>query len=70
MEYKVIYRPYTLSRLIEQATGDKGGSYADKEAGDWTEAINKYAKVGWIVKNSGIINSGRDVVFWALMEKT
>ena len=68
MEYKVIYRPYPIP-LIEQATGDKGGSYADKEARS-TEAINKYAKVGWIVKNSGIINSGRDVVFWALMEKT
>lgn len=69
MQYKVIYRPYTLSRLIEQATGDKGGSYADKEAGDWTEAINKYARDGWKVKNSGTMTSGRDVIFWALMEK-
>ncbi len=69
MQYKLIYRPYNLSRLIEQATGDKGGSYADKEAGDWTEALNKHAKDGWKVKHSGTMNSGRDIIFWALLEK-
>ena len=69
MQYKLIYRPYSLSHLIGQATGDKGGSYADKEAGDWTEALNKHAKDGWKVKDSGTINSGRDVIFWALLEK-
>lgn len=69
MQYKMIYRPYSLSHLIGQATGDKGGSYADKEAGDWTETLNKHAKGGWKVKDSGTISSGRDVIFWALLEK-
>ena len=65
----MIYRPYSLSRLIEQAKGDKGGSYAENEAGDWTGTLNKCARDGWRIKNSGTINSGRDVIFWALLEK-
>ena len=69
MQYKLIYRPYSLSHLIGQATGGKGGTYADKEAAVWTNALNKDAKDGWKVKNSGNIESGRDVIFWALLEK-
>jgi len=69
MQYKLIYRPYDLSRLIEQARGEKGTSYGTQEAGDWNDALNKLAKNGWKIKNSGTIESGREVVFWALLEK-
>ena len=69
LQYKVIYRPYDFSRLTEQATGDKGRSHGEQEAGDWTEALNKYAGDGWTVKHSGTVNSGRDIIFWALLEK-
>lgn len=69
MQYKLIYWPYSLSRLIEQATGGKGGPYVEQEASDWTEVLNKYAKDSWRIKDSGTVNSGRDVIFWALLEK-
>ena len=69
MQYKLIYRPYSLSHLIGQATGGRGGTYADKQAADFNSALNKEAKNGWKVKNSGAIESGRDVIFWALLEK-
>jgi hypothetical protein len=69
MEYKLIYRPYDLSRLVEQARGEKGTWFATKETGDWNNALNEYAKQGWKVKNSGVIEAGREIVFWALLEK-
>jgi len=69
MQYKLIYRPYSLSYLIGQATGRKGGAYADRQAADFNSALNKEAKDGWKVKTSGTIESGRDVIFWALLEK-
>ena len=69
MEYKTILRPYDLTSLIGRAVGDAGTSQATCETGDWNSALNKYAKEGWTVKNSGVIESGRDVIFWALLEK-
>jgi hypothetical protein len=69
MEYKTILRPYDLTALIGRATGDAGSSQATWETGDWDSALNKNAKDGWVVKNSGVIESGRDIVFWALLER-
>jgi len=69
MQYKVAYRPYDATSLIGSAKG-KGGTYeGTRETGDWNTALNKYAKDGWTVKNSGTIGSGRDIIFWALLEK-
>lgn len=66
MEYKVVFRPYDLTPFIEYA---KRGREATCDTGDWNIALNKYAKDGWSIKNSGTIMSGRDIVFWALLEK-
>jgi hypothetical protein len=69
LQYKVIYKPHDFSRLTGQRARDKGGSYGEQEAGDWTEALNKYAGDGWTVRHSGTVNSGRDIIFWALLER-
>jgi hypothetical protein len=69
LQYKVIYRPYGFPGLIEQATCEKGGSYGEQEADDWTKALNKYAEDGWKVKHSGTVNSEKDIIFWALLER-
>lgn len=69
MEYKVILRPYDLTSLIGRANGDAGTYEATCEAGDWNISLNKQAKDGWVIKNSGTVVSGRDVIFWALLEK-
>lgn len=69
MQYKVFYRPYDITSLIENAKGKGGTSEATCETGDWNIALNKYAKNGWKVKKCGTITSGRDVIFWAFMEK-
>jgi hypothetical protein len=69
LEYKVVLRPYDTTTLIGRAKGDAGTSEATYEAGDWNSSLNKYAKDGWVIKNSGTIVSGRDIVFWALLEK-
>jgi hypothetical protein len=70
MQYKLICRPYSLSLLIGQATRGRGGTYADKEAADFNNALNKEAKDGWKVKTSGAIKSGRNVIFWGFVGKT
>lgn len=69
MEYKTILRPYDLTSLIGKATGDAGSSQVTCETGDWNTALNKHGKDGWVVKNSGVIESGRDIIFWALLER-
>jgi hypothetical protein len=69
MQYKLIYRPYELSGLIRDARGAKGTSFGAQETGDWNTALNAHAKDGWKIKNSGIIESGAEVIFWALLEK-
>ena len=66
LEYKVVFRPYDLATLIGRAKGEYEATY---EAGDWNIALNKYAKDGWSIKNSGTITSGRAIIFWALLEK-
>ena len=69
MEYKVIFKPYDLTSLIGRAKGDAGSYEGTCETGEWNTALNKYAKEGWSIKNSGTTTSGRDIVFWALLEK-
>lgn len=69
LQYKVIYRSYDFSRFTQHATGDKGRSHGEQEVGDWDDALNKYAGDGWIVKHSGTVNSGRGIIFWALLER-
>jgi hypothetical protein len=69
MEYKVVLKPYDLTSLIGNARG-KGGTYEGTcETGDWNTSLNDYAKKGWTVKNSGTLVSGRDLLFWVLLEK-
>jgi hypothetical protein len=69
MEYKTVIRPYDLNSLIGNARGKSGSYEATCEAGDWNSALNDYAKKGWIVKSSNTVVSGRDIIFWALLEK-
>jgi hypothetical protein len=69
LEYKVVMRPYDIASLVGKARGKSGTYEATCEAGDWNIALNKYAKDGWIVKNSGTVTSGSDLIFWAIMEK-
>ena len=69
MEYKVIIRPYDLTSLIGRASGESGTSQGTCEAGDWNISLNDYVKKGWTVKNSGTVISGRDIIFWAMLEK-
>jgi hypothetical protein len=67
MEYKVVLRPYDLTTLIGRARGEYEATYED---GDWNMALNKYAKDGWSIKNSGTATQGRGIIFWALLEKS
>jgi hypothetical protein len=69
LQYKVIYRPYDFSRLTGQRALGKGGEYGEHEADEWTGALNKYAGDGWTVRHSGTVNSERDIIFWALLER-
>jgi hypothetical protein len=69
LQYKVIFRPYELSHIAGQPGRDKGGSYGEQEAIDWSKALNKYAVDGWTVKHSGTVNSGNEIIFWALLER-
>lgn len=69
MEYKVVLKPYDLTSLIGRAKGIAGTNEATCEAGEWNNSLNKYANEGWVVKNSGTLVSGRDLLFWVLLEK-
>ncbi len=68
MEYKTILRPYDLVFLVGDAKG-KVGSQAAYETEEWNTALNKYAKDDWTVKKSGTRISGKDLIFWALLER-
>ena len=69
MQYKTILKPYDLAMLVGKAVGDTKAAQEPFETADWNSALNKYAIDGWIVKNSGVIQSGSNIVFWALLEK-
>jgi len=73
-EYKLIYEPYKFDELTTKAKSKKeGGNYGEAETKEWNNALNKglgkTIKEGWKVVNSGAIQSGPDVIFWALLEK-
>ena len=62
MQYKLIYRPYDLSSLIENAKGKDGTYQASNETKDWNTALNNEAKDGWKVRNSGAIELGSGLI--------
>jgi hypothetical protein len=66
VEYIVVYRPYNIKRLIEDAKGARG----EDEAKDFMAALNERASKGFSVKNIGCFTTSEYVVFWALLEKT
>jgi hypothetical protein len=67
--YKVIYKHYDFSRFITRSKSDEAGYYGEQLTTEWNNALNAYAEHGMKVKESGAFNSGRDVIFWALLEK-
>jgi hypothetical protein len=69
MEYKVVLKPYDLTSAIGRAKGGLGTDEATWEAGEWNTSLNKYANEGWVIKNSGALVSGRDLLFWVLLER-
>ena len=68
MEYKTVIHPYDFAFLVDDAKG-KMGSEAAYETVDWNNALNKYGKDDWTVKKIGTLVSGKDLVFWALLER-
>jgi hypothetical protein len=68
-EYRMIYEPYKFDELIVGARKE-GGTYGEGETKQWNDALNRQAKAGWKVKDSGVIQSGTEVIFWALLEKS
>lgn len=69
MQYKTILKPYDLGMLVGNAVADTKASQEPIEPADWNRTINKYASDGWLIKNNGAIQSGSNIVFWALLEK-
>ncbi len=70
MQYKTILKPYDVVSLIGETVEDSKTSPEPLEPVDWNNALNRYAKDGWIVASSGAIESGTAIIFWALLEKT
>lgn len=68
MDYVIVYRPYKAERLVKDASGHRGGTHGEGEAKDFIYAINERVSKGYMVKNSGCVVSGNDIIFWALME--
>lgn len=58
-----------MSSLVGKAYGDPKTPQASLQTSDWDNALNGYGKDGWVVANSGVIESGSAIVFWALLEK-
>jgi hypothetical protein len=70
MEYLTIYRPYKPAELITKAKSKTEGGYFDEaETKNWDDALNKKAKDGYRVINSGVIVIEGYVTFWAMLEK-
>jgi len=63
MQYKTILRSYDISSLIGKS------AQLPFEMEDWNNALNKYAEDRWAIVNSGVIESGSNVVFWVLLGK-
>ena len=77
VEYKVIYRSYSHTRLIgrqnvirnQEETDERNEAQSANEAEDWSSALNSSAKEGFTVKDSGVLSLVDSIVFWALLEK-
>jgi len=68
MDYILVYRPYNVKRLVEDAVR-RGGVHGEDEAKDFEYALRERVAMGYTVKNSGCVVSGENVIFWALLEK-
>lgn len=77
VEYKVIYRSYSHTRLIgrqssirdQEGTDERIEAQFVDEAKDWSKSLNLSAKEGFSVKDSGALPLVDSIVFWALLEK-
>ena len=77
VEYKVIYRSYSHTRLIgrqsvirdQEETDERSEAQSVNEAEDWSSSLNSSAKEGFTVKDSGALSLVDSIVFWALLEK-
>jgi hypothetical protein len=77
VEYKVIYRSYSHTRLIgrqsvirdQEDTDERSEAQSVNEAEDWSSSLNSSAKEGFTVKDSGALPLVDSIVFWALLEK-
>jgi hypothetical protein len=67
VEYLTIYHPYKLSLLIGSARRES--NLGEVGTLNWDDVLNKYAKDGYRVINSGVIVFGEDAIFWAMLEK-
>jgi len=68
MEYVLVYRPYNAKRLVEDAI-KRGGSRGEDEARDFAYALNDRVSKGYMLRNSGCVVIGENIIFWALLEK-
>ena len=77
VEYKVVYRSYSHTRLIgrqsmirdQEGSDQRSEAQSVDEAKDWSSSLNSSAKEGFTVKDSGALTLVDSIVFWALLEK-
>jgi hypothetical protein len=62
MKYLTILKTFSFNDIVQPLH--------DKETGIWNDLLNKHAKEGWRVINSGAVPSrvSEKVIFWALLE--
>ncbi len=65
--YKTLLKSYSLSSLKETTASETPRLPSVTQ--DWDDALNKYAKEGWVVQGNGAFESSGNIVFWALLEK-
>jgi len=77
VEYKLIYRAYSHAQLMgrqgvirdQERYEARSEAQYESEAQDWSNTLNRSAREGFKVKNSGALQFTDNIVFWALMEK-
>jgi hypothetical protein len=77
VEYKVIYRSYSHTRLIgrqnvirdQEGSKERADAQSLNETEDWSGSLNSSAKEGFTVKETGALPLGDSIVFWALLER-
>jgi hypothetical protein len=77
MEYKMVYRAYRHAQLMsrqgtmrdQEGEAERNEAQNASEASDWSNALNKLAKEGFAVKDSGALPMADYIVFWALLER-